>query len=51
MTSSIQPHNATQPLLQIEQLQVHYGSVQALAEVSLQVEQGELVTLPTKRIV
>ena len=45
MTSSIQPHNATQPLLQIEQLQVHYGSVQALAEVSLQVEQGELVTL------
>ena len=36
---------AAQPLLQIEQLQVHYGSVQALAGISLQVQRGELVTL------
>jgi branched-chain amino acid transport system ATP-binding protein len=33
------------PLLQIEQLQVHYGSVQALAGISLSVQRGELVTL------
>lgn len=32
-------------LLQIEQLQVHYGSVQALAGISLTVQRGELVTL------
>jgi len=37
--------DSTTPLLQVEQLQVHYGSVQALAGVSLQVQQGELVTL------
>ena len=45
MSSSIQPPPLAQPLLQIEQLQVHYGSVQALAGVSLQVQRGELVTL------
>jgi branched-chain amino acid transport system ATP-binding protein len=45
MSSSIQPPPMAQPLLQIEQLQVHYGSVQALAGVSLQVQRGELVTL------
>jgi branched-chain amino acid transport system ATP-binding protein len=45
MNSSIQPPPLTQPLLQIEQLQVHYGSVKALAGVSLQVQSGELVTL------
>ena len=32
-------------LLELDQLQVHYGSVQALAGVSLQVQRGELVTL------
>jgi len=32
-------------LLELEQLQVHYGSVQALAGVSLQIRRGELVTL------
>jgi branched-chain amino acid transport system ATP-binding protein len=32
-------------LLELEQLQVHYGSVQALARVSLQIRRGELVTL------
>ncbi len=32
-------------LLELDQLQVHYGSVQALAGVSLQVRRGELVTL------
>jgi branched-chain amino acid transport system ATP-binding protein len=32
-------------LLELEQLQVHYGSVQALAKVSLQIRRGELVTL------
>ena len=32
-------------LLQIEQLQVNYGSVQALAGISLTVQRGELVTL------
>jgi len=36
---------STTPLLQIEELQVHYGSVQALTGVSLQVQRGELVTL------
>lgn len=36
---------STTPLLQIEELQVHYGSVQALAGVSLQVQRGELVAL------
>jgi len=36
---------STRPLLQIKQLQVHYGSVHALAGVSLQVQRGELVTL------
>lgn len=45
MSSSIQPPPLAQPLLQIEQLQVHYGSVQALVGVSLQVQRGELVTL------
>lgn len=34
-----------QPLLEIDALQVHYGSVRALAGLSLQVQQGELVTL------
>lgn len=33
------------PLLELRELQVHYGSVQALAGVSLQVRKGELVTL------
>lgn len=33
------------PLLQLEQLHVHYGSVQALAGISLTVQRGELVTL------
>lgn len=33
------------PLLQVEQLQVHYGSVQSLAGISLEVQRGELVTL------
>lgn len=32
-------------LLELEQLQVHYGSVQALAGISLQVKRGELVSL------
>ena len=32
-------------LLELDQLEVHYGSVQALAGVSLQVQRGELVTL------
>ena len=49
MSSRIEPRAMAQasahPLLQIEQLQVHYGSVQALAGVSLHVERGELVTL------
>ena len=34
-----------QPLVEIDALQVHYGSVRALAGLSLQVQQGELVTL------
>ncbi len=33
------------PLLQLQGLQVRYGSVQALHDVSLEVRQGELVTL------
>jgi branched-chain amino acid transport system ATP-binding protein len=33
------------PVLELEQLQVHYGSVQALAGVSFAVRRGELVTL------
>ncbi|WP_398324809.1 ABC transporter ATP-binding protein [Vulcanococcus sp.] len=45
MSSHIEPQATAQALLQIDQLQVHYGSVQALAGVSLQVQQGELVTL------
>lgn len=32
-------------LLELEQLQVHYGSVRALAGISLQVKRGELVSL------
>ena len=35
----------TAPLLQIEQLQVHYGSVQALDRITLEVQRGDLVTL------
>ena len=35
----------TSPLLQLEQLSVRYGSVQALHGIDLEVRQGELVTL------
>ena len=35
----------TMALLELDQLQVHYGSVQALAGVSLQVKRGEFVCL------
>jgi len=35
----------TRPLLQLEQLSVRYGSVQALHGIDLEVRQGELVTL------
>ncbi|CAK6693288.1 MULTISPECIES: ABC transporter ATP-binding protein [unclassified Synechococcus] len=44
--STVHTHAPSLPaLLQIEQLQVHYGSVQALAGISLTVQRGELVTL------
>jgi branched-chain amino acid transport system ATP-binding protein len=45
MTSAHTLTPLSAPLLQIEQLQVHYGSVQALAGISLSVQRGELVTL------
>jgi branched-chain amino acid transport system ATP-binding protein len=45
MSSVHTPAAEAAPLLQIEQLQVHYGSVQALSGLSLTVRSGELVTL------
>ena len=36
---------SARPLLQLDALQVHYGSVQALTGLSIEVHQGELVTL------
>ncbi|HEX9995868.1 MAG TPA: ABC transporter ATP-binding protein, partial [Abditibacterium sp.] len=32
-------------MLQIENLSVHYGVIQALHEISLEINQGEIVTL------
>lgn len=41
----MKPPNSGTPLLQIENLQVNYGGIQALKDISLHINQGEVVTL------